>query len=244
MLGPLAQTNLDLYRQLHAQGRPAADLARLRDGYALAMRLFSDRFRANGKPFVAHLVGTASALAALGSRYAVVAAGLLHAAYATGFFPDGDGMTKDHRRAVRAAIGDEAEDLVAAYTAFPWTRDALERLAREFDALSPRDTDLLLIRLANELDDHYALGMRFCDERRDAFRGHAPLCVELAARLGQLGLAEALRAVYREHDEGGWADALALDAAVSFRLPSPPRALTGSEHLRGAFAAIRRRLGI
>jgi len=40
VLPPVAETNLALYRQLHALGDTHADLIRVRDGYELAPRLF------------------------------------------------------------------------------------------------------------------------------------------------------------------------------------------------------------
>src|SRR5262249_37248363 len=111
-----AQTNLDLYRQLHGLGHREQDLLRIRDCYRLALSLFPDRFRANGKPFIAHLVGTASILAAAGARPEIVAAGLLHAVYDNGDFPDSVGSaTESHRRIVRAGAGPEIEALVDAY---------------------------------------------------------------------------------------------------------------------------------
>ena len=76
----IAQTNLALYQQLHDLGYTPEKLADIREAYELATALFAGRFRPCGRPFTAHLVGTASVLAKLGAPAAVVAAGLLHAA--------------------------------------------------------------------------------------------------------------------------------------------------------------------
>jgi len=83
---PPAQTNLGLYKQAHAAGYARGELVWLRDCYEFATSLFTGHLRASGKPFLSHLVGTASTLAALGAPAVAVGAGLLHAAYSDGDF--------------------------------------------------------------------------------------------------------------------------------------------------------------
>ena len=63
-----AQTNLQLYNQIYDAGWSAADLAAARTVYELDVQLFAGRFRPNGKPFVAHLVGVASLVERFGLR--------------------------------------------------------------------------------------------------------------------------------------------------------------------------------
>jgi hypothetical protein len=242
LLRETAQTNLDLYRQLHDRGWNRADLVLARDGYGLAMRLFSDRFRANGKPFVAHLVGTASLLATVGARPPIVLAGLLHAAYENGVFADGVGGASDeHRRIVRDAIGHDAEALVAAYRALKWTPATIEPLLAGWENVSAVQKDVLLMRVANELEDHLGLGMRLCEEGRGALGPSRDQSIAIARRLGQSDLTAALVEAFREGDEASWADALALPCKASFRVPASDTS-SGSEHLAAAFRAARRKL--
>src|SRR5687767_15961282 len=100
-----AQTNLQLYTQLRRAGYTAEQLVPVRAGYDLAMQLFSASFRGSGKPLLAHLVGTASILAAIGQSRDIVLAGLLHAAYALGDFGDGRfGVSEAKRERVRKAV--------------------------------------------------------------------------------------------------------------------------------------------
>ena len=49
-----AQTNLQLINQLQNSGYPPAKLKFVATAYELAMRLFTGRFRASGKTFIAH----------------------------------------------------------------------------------------------------------------------------------------------------------------------------------------------
>src|SRR4051794_35545495 len=112
----LAQTNLQLYNQLVARGWSASQLARTRRAYELMTDLFAGQLRPSGKTFLAHLVGTASALATAGARADLLDAGLLHAAYTHGDFGDGRRDAAVPKRAiVRAAIGATAEALVDEY---------------------------------------------------------------------------------------------------------------------------------
>ncbi len=98
-----AQTNIQLYGQLLQCNWSDADLRQVQAAYALAMTIFAGHYRPNHKSFLAHLVGTASILAAHDADATIVAAGLLHSAYSHGEFGDGSrGMTAAKRRTVRA----------------------------------------------------------------------------------------------------------------------------------------------
>ena len=60
-----ARTNIQLFNQLRQEGYSNTDLRSVRDAYELAMVLFTGRFQPSGRPFVTHVVGTASILASL-----------------------------------------------------------------------------------------------------------------------------------------------------------------------------------
>ena len=79
-----------------------------------------------------------------------VAAALVHAAYDQGDFGDGHrGALASHRRRVRAALGATVEELVHRYNADDWD----ERLVDPHRDLRDLSPELLLVRVANELDD-------------------------------------------------------------------------------------------
>ncbi|MGH7125913.1 MAG: DUF6817 domain-containing protein, partial [Stellaceae bacterium] len=165
------------------------------------------------------LVGTASTLAAAGAPAVVVGAGLLHAAYAQGDF----GITRRrHRRPrVRAAIGEAAEALVWRYHEQPWSPPEIGRLHREHAALSQAERSIVLMRLANELDDNLDLAMLQSHEDKEAYPDCRDELVALARALGYPSLANALLAAYREAAEGSWAAALSLNRPSSYQLASP-----------------------
>lgn len=202
MTGRYAQTNLQLYTQMRESGCEADDLRLVRSGYDLAMRLFTASFRGSGKPLLAHLVGTASILAAIRQPTRIVTAGLLHAAYALGDFGDGRlGMTGVKRARVRDAVGDAVEDLIARYTEFDWNRRTIPNILARVEALTAVEREVLTIRLANELEDHLDYGVLYCgngEARREYIRSPLNQSVDMARRLGLDELAQELDRAFRE----------------------------------------------
>lgn len=218
-----AQTNIQLYRQLGELGYPAADVAMVARAYQVGMRLLSGVYRGSGKPFVAHLVGTASILASLRARAPMVAAGLLHAAYTHGEFGNGwRGMSPAKRADVRRAVGEEIEDLVARYTELRWHAETIGAIRQRMDTMPPAERDVLLIRLANELEDHLDLGVLYIDDaerRREYMRAHLVSCIEMADRLGAPELAVALAATFGDIEKSEVPAGLRRPETESFLVP-------------------------
>jgi (p)ppGpp synthase/HD superfamily hydrolase len=233
LMPALAQANVALYKQLHAAGWEMAQLTELRDCYEFATTLFAGHYRASGKPFLVHLVGTASILAAVGADRTTVTAGLLHAAYEQGDF----GLTRlrKKRMRVRRVIGDAAEALVWRYQELGWKNSTVTRLRDGMTELTTIDRAIVLIRLANELDDNLDLEMRYCHPGRDEHRQNREIFVALAQELHRPALANALTAAYREADDSNWATSLSLDRMSSYQLASP----FGFRLLRLARAVVR-----
>jgi (p)ppGpp synthase/HD superfamily hydrolase len=223
-----AQTILRLYRELLDAGRPAPDVLRVKAAYELATTLFAGRLRSTGNTFLAHLVGTASITAMLGGDVDLVLAALLHAAYAVGDFGDGiRGVAPAHRALVCEVIGARAEDLVRAYQEQSWQAADIEALCARVDALDAGERSLLLLRLANELEDHRDRGMAMSGARRQSlYRDSFPALVAMAERLRQPALAAALARVADENYGAGAGSlippGLASDANGSYVvLPGP-----------------------
>jgi (p)ppGpp synthase/HD superfamily hydrolase len=149
----VAQTNVQLFRQLRAGSWDTSDLRRAVASYELAVRLFSGCVRVTGKSFVAHLIGTASIVATNGARTDMVLAALLHAAYDRGDFGDGTpGIAPEKRRWLAEQLGRDVERLVAAYTTTPWDHAAVAHLT-ELAANNDLQRDVVALRLANDLEE-------------------------------------------------------------------------------------------
>jgi len=207
------QTNLQLLNQLRRAGYPDDDLERIKAAHDFVSGHFAGWFRGSGKPFLAHLVGTAGILASVHARTLVVTAGLSHALYELGQLPAGmPGATPAMRAQVRRALGPEVEALVARYSMFEWDVQSLPALRARVPALSGMDRDVVLMRLANELDDHLDLAALYCanaEDRRLRIGAGLRLAVEIAKELGFPELANSL-------DE-------AFDETVTAKIPSALR---------------------
>jgi (p)ppGpp synthase/HD superfamily hydrolase len=198
----IAQTHLQLFQQMRSKGYSTAELGMVAEAYRTAMALFANRFRPCGRPFIAHLVGTSAVLVWLKAPTPMVVAALLHAAYQEGDFANSlEGMTPRKRKKLRAIIGTDAEELVAAYTAGSRSLTGITASYARFHQMSPQERDILLIQLANELDDYRDLASNHAanaDERIAVIRQCGPQQAEMAEWLGRPELAQALRETYAE----------------------------------------------
>jgi Domain of unknown function (DUF6817) len=192
-MAEIAQTNLQLYTQLIAAGWSEVDLDRTRAAYTLATDVFAGQMRSSGKTFVEHLVGTASAVAAVGGRPDLVHAALLHAAYTNGEFGDGRRDAAESKRAaVRVVIGVEAEELVAGYATLGYSADTIHDWQQRARTLSPPEHDLAVLRLANEVDEHIDLGTRYSDRHAHPMSSDPMFktMIDLAGELDEPALAD------------------------------------------------------
>ncbi|HXH05508.1 MAG TPA: HD domain-containing protein [Vicinamibacterales bacterium] len=197
-----AQTNLQLYNQMRRAGYAERDLDLVRRAYELGTVLFAGAYRGSGKPLLAHLVGTASILVSVRARPETVAAAVLHAAYMLGEFGDGRrGATPAKRARVREAVGRDVEALIDRYDALAWNATAIPGIAARAATLEGADREALLIRLANELEDHLDLGVLYCgnaDERRAAIRTSLSRCIDIARVMGYPELSAEYERVFAE----------------------------------------------
>ena len=243
-----AQTNIQLFNQLRRAGYSNADLEYLYRAYEVAIRLFTGRFRASGKTFIAHLVGTASILAALRAPIALIAAGLLHAAYTHGDFGKGrQGISSAKRRKLKQSLGEEAEQYIARYTAQPWNEQAISVTHDKLDTLNAIERDIILMHLANTLEDYLDLGMFYYDEPERQGHGRytdtsAVLQVRIAEQLGFSSLAAELTRVFKEHTTADVPDALRRANHFSFTLPPGSYQRRPAAFFRAVLAACLRRL--
>jgi (p)ppGpp synthase/HD superfamily hydrolase len=200
-----AQTNVQLLNQLQSEGCSRKERALVREAYEFGMRIFAGLYLPSGKPFLDHLVGTASILASVHAPVDVIRAGLIHAAYLHGDFGSiRSGITDDKRNTVRSVIGDDAEEYIARYDRMFLTSQDISRLEDTLDRLSQVDRYVILMRLANELEHHLDLGGLYFAHSEKNQRGHqqytkcrGPLLVALAQRLGFPSLASEMEFAFR-----------------------------------------------
>jgi (p)ppGpp synthase/HD superfamily hydrolase len=199
-----AQTNVQLLNQLQSEGYSRKERALVREAYEFGMRIFAGLYLPSGKPFLDHLVGTASILVSVHTPVEVAVAGLIHAAYLHGDFGSiRSGITDDKRNRVRRVIGDDAEEYIARYDRMLLTSQDISRLENTLDKLSQVDRYVVLMRLANELEHHLDLGGLYFAHSEKNQRGHqqytkcrGPLLVALGQRLGFPNLASEMELAF------------------------------------------------
>jgi HD domain len=209
---PPARTPTELGVQLTKLGWSDDDNARARAAIDAAIELHAGQFRATGRPFLNHVIGTASILADSGSETDLTIAAILHGAYELGTFPDGGlGMTSSNRRWISAHAGEDVEALVAAYSRFNPTREIIESFGVRSVPLGDQDRRMLAMRTANEIDDQLD-GESTLTPKGSGWllsRDGVNALSDAAGRAGLSELADGLRAA-RQHAE-------ALEVSPAFR---------------------------
>ncbi len=201
---PFALTYPQLMNQALAQGMEDHQVSQLRSAHELAEAWFDGFYRGQGTPFLCHLVRTASIVLTEGQPIEAVIASLLHAIYMMGLFENGHRIktTSRQREKVREAIGPEAEGLIWDYDQLPWhCREALNRHLEHFETYGEKTRRLLVMRLANELEDFLDLGMvyRGTNPFREKIEAYGGQCLELARRLELSQLAKELHEAFEAH---------------------------------------------
>ncbi|RST87235.1 HD domain-containing protein [Aquibium carbonis] len=213
-----AQTNTALYGQLHALGHSPADILRVQEAYRLALRLFNGRYRKTERAFICHAVGAASSVAHFERDVDVVIAGMLHAAYDSGQFPDGrfGKASEPHRTLVRSVVGERAESLVFRYPTLDFDTGGPERLAA--GPLPAGMEDILFMALAHEIDDLADIGLAIAPKYGESIASRLEACVSLARRIGREELADTLAAQASLYGDTQWATALRSERTHGFRI--------------------------
>lgn len=157
---PFAQTILQLVGQMQTTDYQSWEIETVREAYAAAAILFAGSYRDSGKTFIAHLVGTASVLAACGAPATMIVAGMLHAAYAEGRFQHhAEHDLAAQRRWLTGRIGWRAEALVFEYHVLDYSDAEHAVLDSDLDKLRMNLAQAIVIRIANSIDQHLDFGV-------------------------------------------------------------------------------------
>lgn len=216
----LSQTYPQLANQIGEQQWTPDEMALVRRAFELAATLFASAERGSGKPFIDHLIGTASGTIIGGGRSEETAAALLHAAYEQGDFGDGrTGPRPKRREIVRSAVGERVEMLVYRYHLLGWSREVALDAVVKLEHLDDLERSVLLIRSANELDDALDSGLLLSGKHRLPMysREVHEATVRLAEALGTPTFEEIVRRTLLEAGAGPVPPELILDRIGSHR---------------------------
>ena len=192
-----AQTNAQLFMQLHDAGCSPAELRRARDAFLLAMQLYSGLFTGSGKTTLAHETGTASLVHRHGGSFDLTVAGLLHGAYLVGDW----GyyrvrITEKKRATLRSVVGAASEAYVYEYARRPWDGVSIAEIAARAYRLDETERNVSLLRLAEELErllDYGALvAFRDVSAMKTWLRGRRDDLCRIADGLGRPALSAEL----------------------------------------------------
>ena len=185
----LKQTRSDLLDAAIERGYVRSELTLIANAYHIAHVLMNGGYRPCGRPFIAHLVGTASVLVRYGFHAEIVAAGLLHAAYT--HCPSHRDGPAGAINAVSALLGGPGSALERRVRAYSIREKNAARNANAIavdSKLTVMDAELIAIAAANEVDMHVSREVRYSG-RTDVLE---PRLLESAAhvceRLGVPGL--------------------------------------------------------
>jgi GT2 family glycosyltransferase len=217
-----AQTNIQLYLQCMVLGYEDREFIVLRNAYRLAQVWFNGLYRGCGRPFLAHLVGTASILARYGASVALVAAGMLHSVYEFGILGiGGRGITEEKRRYVTRKTNHEVENLLYHYANLDWGGADIAAMERNLDDMPLPTAQVLLLRMANELEERHDQSLAFCAKKNtsnDSLEPWLPLFRNVAERTGATGLYEELHDALRKTREFKPPEALCSQHTGTYRL--------------------------
>lgn len=216
-----AVTYPQLMNQAQGLGLTREDCAGLRQVCEVAEEMFSGWYRAQGDPFICHLVRSASI--SLAEQQPLVSARgmLVHAAYMMGVFSDGGSgcATPEHRMDLRRRVGAETEESVFQYHTFPWgnAQEIASHLLKvpQYNSETKR---IIAMRLANQLEDWLDLSLAYSRKVHKERDYRVPV-VQLALALGFNDLATELNAAHSMLMSANVPASLIRDRPSSYQLP-------------------------
>jgi hypothetical protein len=151
--GDLRQNLTGLLDLARLKGYKAQDLEQIELAHWRAAWLSNGGYRPCGRPFINHLVGTASVLVHYGFEVRLVVAALLHAAYTHApQFGGGPRKTVEAVAHELRDLGNGVERAVRAYTVRSMRWQQLSGLPNWQDAATMSDVDTSILALANDTD--------------------------------------------------------------------------------------------
>jgi (p)ppGpp synthase/HD superfamily hydrolase len=184
----LAQTYPQLVNQLLSRGETEANLRVLMSAFDIALAFSDGIYRAQGVPLINHLVRTASILVEENQPMPVVMAGLLHAGCVLHKFDHScrSQLVAQRLSVMRQLLGAEVPRLVAHYPDLPWYNSAaLKAHIENIQCLDEATRQLVIIQLANELEDNLDLAIGYTAKQRQNLRlnSYYDECITLAKAL-------------------------------------------------------------
>ena len=200
----LAQTPAALIMQSQKRGYLPTDLQSIGKACQLAMRISDGGYRPCGRPFLNHLIGTASVLVHYGFALRLVLAALLHAAYSHSR-PHNAAKPHEIAASLTKALGGPDAALqrsVRAYTLREQRYPSLLGTQATALELTTEDAELLWLEAANDIDMHLSLEVAATGRSDVANSALLNLMVQACHAVGVAGMGQTLLDARQEADTG------------------------------------------
>jgi hypothetical protein len=186
----LKQTITGLLELAHLRGYTADDLAQIKKAHWVALILSSGGYRPCGRPFINHLIGTASVLVHFGFETRVVIGALLHACYTHAPRMRGGAQeTVDTVARWLGGAGTTVDRMVRGYTVRSSRWKQLSDLDNWSDVATMDDIDVAVIAMANLVDMRLSGEIRATGRADDDDGAALTKADEICAVIGVPGLA-------------------------------------------------------
>jgi len=183
-----------------ARGCTADEMLLLGRCYRIALGLCEGMFRPCGRPFINHLVGTASVLLFYGCVVQTAMAGMLHAAFSHGRRPRSPEADGEISRLIGQLghLGDRAANVAQRYDRRHSIFSGIEDKDVHPSRLPIGVAEIYLLEAANDVDMHLSLEVA-TSGRSDAISGRTLVfCQEMIETIGLPALAATMRTVRDE----------------------------------------------
>lgn len=155
------QTNLELYEQMEQSKFYTVDDIKLVDeAYFFALSKVNGMYRGSGKPFICHLVGTCSILAAVHASITVLITGILHAVYQMRVGFESENQLENRRQHVLNRFGKQIDEMIFLY-------DEFEKKPITDNFNNDTEKNVFIIHLADTLEDFAGKAIFFRGAEKD-----------------------------------------------------------------------------
>ena len=194
----LRQTLSGLFELAESKRYQAQEFEMLKRAYQTALIYANGLYRPCGRPFINHLVGTASVLVHYDFKAPVVAAGMLHAVYTHG--ADLAAAPQSKLDEICNSLGGNDRPLDKRVRAYTFRSERWKTLLQSpawQSELSILDAEILAIEAANEIDMHHSGEFKFSGRRDMVPSPVVDLMAYVCDVIGVPGLAETVKAESR-----------------------------------------------
>lgn len=184
----LAQNYPQLINQLLAEEFSKTDILKIKNAFEVSLSFADGIYRAQGVPLINHLIRTASILIREKQSIDTIVVALTHAAFVVHKFDDSlrTQTLEPKQKTITDNLGTNIASMLLSYEQLHWYNiDAINKHREMIETGEDKNSALLGIRLANELEDNMDFAMHYSAAVRKKLRNndYYEACIQLAKAL-------------------------------------------------------------